>query len=879
MRGKRQVDRASAGGMMLEALPVMPCSSVAHERTRLRDHRFSPINKEQPTMAEHEQHPESNAWTDQGPSSGRHLEPLAVLPLRNVVFFPGQIMPLFVGRPSSVRLIEEAGRSQSSVLVVTQKDPTIDIPSATDLYDTGTVVRVVKIYPMPDGSKSVVVQGMHRAKIAELAREEPYLMASVDRLVENVVDPGDAEIPAVMSNIRRLFKQLSDLAQDFNPEQLSLITNTDEAVTFSFIVSALTNLPVAEKQALLETNDLRERLKQVTIALTTQIQRLELSRKIQEEVQDTIAKAQREYFLREQLRAIRKELGEDQDRIEVDELRKKLDELAMPDEVRTVAEKEWTRLSMMNPASAEYTVVRTYLDWLLEMPWQVLTEDSLDIRRVREQLDADHYGLEKVKKRVLEYLAVRKMKNDMRGPILCFVGPPGVGKTSLGRSIAEAMGRKYVRFSLGGVRDEAEIRGHRRTYIGSLPGRIIQSIRKAGSANPVLVLDEIDKVGMDFRGDPTSALLEVLDPEQNVNFSDHYLEVPFDLSRVLFIATANMIEPIQPALRDRMEIIEIPSYIIDEKLHIARRHLLPKQLREHGLHEDQLRIADETIAALIDRYTRESGVRNLERKLADICRGVVQKIVEEEVTDPVDVRADDLPAYISSPKFYPEAAERISRPGIATGLAWTPVGGDILFVEATRMKGKGQLIVTGQVRDVMKESVLAAMSFIGSQAAELGVEPDFRERNDIHVHVPAGAVPKDGPSAGVTMLAALTSLLTGKIVRNDLAMTGEITLRGAVLPIGGVKEKVLAAHRAGLSAVLLPAKNEDDLKDIPEKVRSAMTFHLVSEMREVLNIALMPKDTAGVASSEKGEAPVVPEETSAKRPKYKARKTRQDPPQ
>ena len=771
-------------------------------------------------------------------ASGREVLP--VLPLRNIVFFPGQIMPLFVGRPSSVRLIEEAHQRQQPVMVLTQRDSSVDVPHDDDLYDTGTVVRVVKIYTMPDGSKSVVVQGQSRARFHGLTAEEPYLQAEIERLEEAAVPGDDMESAALVANVRTQLKDLEQLLPDANPEQLNLIMNTKEMETFAFLVAAMLNVPVPEKQELLETMDMKEFLNKLAVALSKIIQRQELSQKIQADVQDSINKAQREYFLREQMRAIKKELGEEKDQLEVDEMRKKLEELDMPDEVRAVAEKELSRLGVMSPAAAEYSVTRNYLDWLLEMPWQVHTDDNLEIASVKEQLDRDHYGLEKVKNRVLEYLAVRKLKNDMRGPILCFVGPPGVGKTSLGRSIAEAMGRKYVRFSLGGVRDEAEIRGHRRTYIGALPGRVIQSIKKSGSSNPVMVLDEIDKVGMDFRGDPTSALLEVLDPEQNVNFSDHYLEVPFDLSNVLFIATANTLDTIQPALRDRMEIIEIPSYIMDEKLHIARQHLLPKQREEHGLDETQLQLGDAVIRDLIDQYTRESGVRSLERKIADICRGVARRIAEGTVKK-VTVKAADLPTYITSRKFYPEVAERICAPGIATGLAWTPVGGDILFIEATKMKGKGRLIITGQVRDVMKESVQAAMSYIAANAKELGVAENFRDTLDIHVHVPAGAVPKDGPSAGVTMLAALTSLLTDRVVRNDLGMTGEITLRGQVLPIGGVKEKVLAAHRAGLKAVLLPKRNEDDLKEIPDAVRSEITFHLVEQMDEVLALALPKK--------------------------------------
>ena len=769
-----------------------------------------------------------------------HGESLALLPLRNIVFFPGQIMPLFVGRPSSVRLVEEAHQAQRSVFVLTQRDSSVDMPQTDDLYEVGTVVRVVKIYTMPDGSKSVVVPGLHRARFRRMLSEEPYLTAEVEALPAPASPAGDMEIAALTGNVRTQLKKLEGLLPDFNPEQLNLIMNTQDVAHFAFLVAALLNITVPEKQELLETPEMKTLLNQLLVALSKVIQRQELSQKIQADVQESINKAQREYFLREQLRAIKKELGEEKEQLEVDEMRRKIEETAMPDEVRAVIDKELNRLSVMSPAAAEYSVTRNYVDWLLEMPWMVSTEDNLDIAHVREQLDADHYGLETVKKRILEYLAVRKLKKDMRGPILCFVGPPGVGKTSLGRSIAEALGRKYVRFSLGGVRDEAEIRGHRRTYVGALPGRIIQNIKKAGSNNPVVVLDEIDKVGMDFRGDPTSALLEVLDPEQNVNFSDHYLEVAFDLSRVLFIATANTLDTIQPALRDRMEIIEIPSYILDEKLHIARRHLLPKQLREHGLEEGQLRMDDAVIRDIIDRYTREAGVRNLERKLADVCRGAARQIAEggpEQVT----VTTGDLGEYITSRKFYPEAAERICRPGIATGLAWTPVGGDILFIEATKMKGKGRLIITGQVRDVMKESVQAAMSYIASNAETLGVDPDFRDTLDIHVHVPAGGVPKDGPSAGVTMLAALTSLLTDRVLRNDLAMTGEITLRGQVLPIGGVKEKVLAAHRAGITHVLLPKRNADDLGEIPESVRKEITFHLVEEMHEVIETAFPKK--------------------------------------
>ena len=770
--------------------------------------------------------------------SFNNVDGMAVLPLRNVVFFPGQMMPLFVGRPSSIRLIDEAYREQSPVLVLTQKDASIDLPRKEDLYNVGTVVRVVKIYTMPDGSKSVVVQGHHRARVLAIIQEEPYIYASVQRFdFEGSSEPDDVTMSAMVSNIRILFKKLADLVPDFNPEQLSLIMNTEQLETFGNLVAALVNIPINEKQELLETTSMKDCLEKVTVALTKNIQRQELSQKIQNEVQDTINKNQREYFLREQLRAIKKELGEDNDRLELDEMKKKIEDANMPEEVKTVAEKELNRLNMMNPAAAEYMVSRTYLDWLVEMPWSKSTEDNLDIAAARKQLDDDHYGLDKVKKRILEYLAIRKLKNDMHGPILCFVGPPGVGKTSLGRSIAAAMGRKYVRFSLGGVRDEAEIRGHRRTYIGALPGRVIQSIKKSGSNNPVLVLDEVDKIGMDFRGDPSSALLEVLDPEQNISFSDHYLEVPFDLSKVMFIATANMSEPIPAPLRDRMEMIEIPSYVLNEKVFIAKRHLIPKQIAEHGLTNEQIEFTDEAIHAIIDQYTRESGVRNLERKIADVCRGVAQVIVENH-TAKITVEPEGLSKYISSMRFYPDLAERINKPGIATGLAWTPVGGDILFIEATKMRGKGNLILTGQMGDVMKESAQAALSYIASQAEDLGIDQNFREKFDIHIHVPAGAIPKDGPSAGVAMLTSLVSLLTEKNVRNDLAMTGEITLRGSVLRIGGVKEKVLAAHRAGIKTVILPEKNQEDISEIPETVKNEIEFHFVKEMQQVILIAL-----------------------------------------
>lgn len=764
-------------------------------------------------------------------------EILPIMPLRNSVFFPRQMMPLSVARKSTIQLVDEAFRDDLPILIVAQRDANTERPTPEDIHKFGTISRILKVYNLPDGSKSVFVQGLYRAQIFNLVQQEPYMKGFVQRVDERKDE--DIEIDALIATIKNGFKKAVDLSPELTPEHLGLILNTEDPSQVADMAMWLINIPVREKQDVLEELSVHERLKKANLYLSKLVQRLELGNKIQSEVQDEINKSQRDYFLREQMKAIKHELGEDDENVEINELKKKITEGTYPEEVKKTAGKELDRLQRMHPSSAEYTVARTYLDWLLDLPWNVSTEDNLDINAAEKSLEKDHYGLDKVKKRILEYLAVRKLKNDMRGPILCFIGPPGVGKTSLGKSIANALGRKFVRMSLGGVHDEAEIRGHRRTYIGALPGRIIQGIKKAGSNNPVFMLDEVDKIGMDFRGDPSSALLEVLDPEQNFSFSDHYIELPFDLSKVMFIATGNMMEPIPPALRDRMEIIEIPSYVEDEKLHIAKIFLVPKQQNEHGLKENQIKFTDEALHLIISSYTREAGVRNLERKIADICRGVAREVAggsKKQFT----IDADLVVKYLGHQKFYPEVSERINKPGIATGLAWTPVGGDILFIEATKMKGKGNLVLTGQLGDVMKESAQAALSFIGSNAETLGIEPDFREKYDIHVHVPAGAVPKDGPSAGVTMLTALVSLLTGQLVRNDLAMTGEITLRGAVLPIGGVKEKVIAAVRSGIKTIILPKKNEFDLEEVPAHVRDQVKFKYVDEMLEVLRYALRP---------------------------------------
>jgi ATP-dependent Lon protease len=782
-------------------------------------------------------------------SKGAVPQAMAVLPLRNSVFFPHQVMPLSIGRESSIKVLEEALKEDGLLVIVAQTDGTVEKPTEKDIYWVGTMAKVLKVFTLADGTRSVLTQGLRRVQLFSILHSEPFLRAVV-REVTEATESG-MEIEAMAANLKSLFKKAVELSPNLTDEQLSIILNMESPEAVGDMVSSMIPVSVEEKQQILEILDLRKRLELITLALTKLVQKLELGSKIQSEVQDGINKTQREYYLREQMKAIKKELGEDDSTVELTELRKRIDDARLPEEARKVAEKELKRLSQMNQASAEYMVSRTYLDWILDLPWGTGTEDTLDIARAREVLEKDHYGLEKVKKRILEYLAVRKLKNDMRGPILAFVGPPGVGKTSLGRSIANALGRKFVRISLGGVHDEAEIRGHRRTYIGALPGRIIQGLKKAGSNNPVFMLDEVDKIGQDFRGDPSSALLEVLDPEQNFSFSDHYLEIPFDLSKVMFIATANMMETVPPALRDRMEIIEIPSYIEEEKLHIAKRFLVPKQIAEHGLKKEMIEFDDDALRAVIAAYTREAGVRNLERQIATVARGVAREVAENGGKNSV-IRRDSLSRYLGQQKFFQDVAERINRPGIAVGMAWTPVGGDILFIEATKMKGKGNLILTGQLGEVMKESAQAALSFIASNAQALGLPPDFRSELDIHVHVPAGAVPKDGPSAGVTILTALTSLLTGRLVRNDLAMTGEITLRGAVLPIGGVKEKVLAAHRAGIKTILLPERNRLDLDEVPKSAlegANPIQFHFVKEMSEVIHHALRSEEESKIQST------------------------------
>ena len=761
---------------------------------------------------------------------------LPILPLRGTVAYPDLVMPLIVGREKSIRLVDDAMSRDKMIAIITQKNPDIEDPETEDLYTVGTVATIMKMVKMVDGSQRVVVQGLCRCKLVEFTDREPNLRAKVLPIFEEYLK--DIEIDAMYINLKNLYRKAIEMAPYLSSELTQIATKVESPGNLADLIASTININVTEKQEILERLDLKERLKKVTIFLNREVETLELSSKIQSHVKEGIDKTQREYYLREQLKAIQKELGDTDDRLsEVDESRKKIIDAKMPDDVRKVAEKELDRLSKMSTMSAEYTVSRTYLDWLTELPWAKATEDNLDINSANTILDEDHYNLVKVKKRILEYLAVRKLKADMKGPILCFVGPPGVGKTSLGKSIARALGRKFMRMSLGGIRDEAEIRGHRRTYVGALPGRIIQGIKKAGSNNPIFMLDEVDKIGMDFRGDPSSALLEVLDPEQNWSFSDHYLEVTFDLSKVMFIATANMLDTVPPALKDRMEVLELPGYTEEEKLMIAKQFLIPKERFEHGLNEDLIEFEDEALKVIIRSYTRESGVRNLEREIAAICRSVAKDVAQGKTEKQV-ITGDSIHGYLGPIKFFAEVAERTKYSGVATGLAWTPTGGDILFIESTKMRGKGTLSLTGQLGDVMKESAQAALSYIRSKANDYQIAEDFFEKNDLHVHVPQGAIPKDGPSAGVTMLVSLVSLLTDKPVRNDVAMTGEITLRGLVLPVGGIKQKVLAAKRAGIKSVLLPKLNEKDLEEVPESIKENMDFKFIERMDEAVNICL-----------------------------------------
>jgi ATP-dependent Lon protease len=761
---------------------------------------------------------------------------LPVLPLRGIVIFPNQIHPFLVSRPASLRLIEDVGQASRVIGLSAQKNPEEENPAPEGLFPRGTAVRILKMLKYPDHSVRVLVQGIARIDLLDFVQLEPYFRANVRRLAESV--EGDKELDALQAHLVSQFSKFVSLVP-YLPDELQVMAmQVREPARLTDMVASYLKIAVEESQDLLSTNDVRARLEKLIVILGREIELLELGHKIQSQVQTELNKNQREYYLRQQLKAIQKELGEGDARSsEIEDLEKKIEAAKMPEDARKAADKELDRLKMIPPESAEHTVVRTYLDWLVSLPWATSTDDNLDIKHARAVLDEDHFDLEKVKERILEFLAVRKLKSDTKGPILCFVGPPGTGKTSLGRSIARALGRKFVRLSLGGIRDEAEIRGHRRTYIGSLPGRMIQGLRNAGSNNPLFILDEVDKLGTDFRGDPASALLEVLDPEQNNAFVDHYLDVPFDLSKVLFLTTANVLDPIPPALRDRMEVLELPGYTEEEKLQIAERHLVPKQISENGLGSIKIEFTKEAVSEIIRSYTREAGLRNLEREIGRVCRKIARALTEGE-TAPERVTPEMLHRFLGPRKFFSEAAERTQEPGVATGLAWTPNGGDILFIESTRMNGQKGVTITGSLGDVMKESAQAALSYVRSRAVQLGISADFFEKSDLHIHVPAGAIPKDGPSAGVTIAASLASLLSTRPVRSDVAMTGEITLRGKVLPVGGVKEKVLAARRAGIKTVILPRRNESDLEDIPEEARKEMEFVFVDTVDEVLRHAL-----------------------------------------
>ena len=778
-------------------------------------------------------------------------EVVSLLPLRNTVLFPGSISPIDVGRPKSVKLIEEAIASERPVIgIVTQRDARTEEPAPADLHEVGCAARILKVIKLARDNYSVILQGVMRIKIEDIVADEPFLQARVSELGETETTVLEAE--ALVANIKETAKKLISLVPELPREAAALLDSVTEPGQVADLVASNLDIEPNEKQEVLEAFDVGTRLRKVLTLLTRQLEVLEIRERINTQVQEEMGHSQREYVLRQQLKAIKGELGEiDDENADADEFEQKIAEAKMSEEAEKVAFKQLNRLKQMQPSSAEYTVTRTYLEWLVELPWSQSTEDKLEIATVREVLNEDHYDLEKVKKRILEYMAVLKLNASKKGPILCLVGPPGVGKTSLGKSVARAIGRAFVRISLGGVRDEAEIRGHRRTYVGSLPGRIVQALKRAGTNNPVIVLDEIDKLGHDFRGDPASALLEVLDPEQNHTFSDHYLEVAFDLSRVMFIATANTIDPIPPALKDRLEILELPGYTRQEKLAIARRFLIPKQIGEHGLEREdlELRFAEDAVMEMIDSYTREAGVRNLQREISSVVRGVAVKYVEGELAGTVELDAAAIPDYLGPQKYLPEMAERTASPGVATGLAWTPTGGEIMFIEATAMPGKGGLMLTGQLGDVMKESAQAAMSYLKSHLAELGIEASVLEGRDVHVHVPAGAIPKDGPSAGVAMFAALVSLLTGRCVRADVAMTGEMTLRGLVLPVGGIKEKLLAAHRAGIRRILLPERNEKDVVDVPEEIRDEIEIVYVKGVLDALAAGLDEREDSSPTAS------------------------------
>jgi len=766
-------------------------------------------------------------------------EELPILPIKGTIVFPLIIVPLVAVKERAIKLIDDALEGDKILGLVAQKNQKKEIPGKDDVYRVGTASTIAKMLRFPDGSLRLLVQGISRIRIKEFTQEEPYLKATVE-IIEERWEKG-VKVEALMRNIVSMFQRLIELSPHLPEELEAIVINIEEPGRLADFIVANLNFELEDKQKILETFDPVKRLQNLTPILMKEINILELGAKIRSQVKDEIDEDQRKFYLREQLKAIQKELGEKDERtIEIEELKKKIKKAKMPKDVEKVALKELERLGVIPVQAAEYHVIRTYLDWLVNLPWSKETKDNLAIKEVEKVLNDDHYNLEDVKERIIEFLAVRKLKKDSKGPILCFIGPPGVGKTSLGKSIARALGRKFVRFSLGGVRDEAEIRGHRRTYVAALPGRIIQGIKQAGSNNPVFMLDEVDKIGVDFRGDPAAALLEVLDPEQNNSFSDHYLEVAFDLSKVMFITTGNIIDPIPPALKDRMEIITLPGYIIQEKLEIAKNFLIPRQVKENGLSKKLIKFTDNAILEIVNDYTREAGVRNLERSIGSICRKVARKVAEGRKTLSI-INKGNVKEFLGPAKYYSEVAERTGGVGIATGLAWTRAGGEILFVEATKMHGKKCLTLTGQMGDVMQESAEAALSYIRSNAKKFGIDGNFYDKYDIHIHIPEGAIPKDGPSAGITMSVALASLLTEKPVKPDVAMTGEITLRGKILPIGGVKEKVMAAKRAGIKEIILPEKNRSNLEEISDKVKRGIKFVFIDCIDDAIQEALERK--------------------------------------
>ena len=802
-------------------------------------------------------------------------EELPVLPLRGVVVYPLMVVPLTVGQSRSVKLVDDVAVGDRYIGLVASRDPDVEEPSPDQIFDVGTMAVIHRLIKAPDGTVRIIVQGLQRIRIEEWLAESPYLRARISEAPDILPDDNQLETEALMRNVVDLFSRLVALVPHLPDELLMAVSGTEDPRQLAYLVGTSVRMELEDAQKLLELDKVTDKLRHLTTILSHELEVLELGKKIRSEAQTEMEKMQREYFLREQLKAIQRELGEgDEQQAEIEELRTKITEARMPEEAEKEALRELSRLEKLHPASSEYGVIRTYLDWLTSLPWSDATPDTLDIPYARKVLDEDHYDLEKIKERILEYLSVRKLRQERakqeeaekqqengdeegkepeqdlirrerEGVILCFVGPPGVGKTSLGQSIARAIGRKFIRMSLGGIHDEAEIRGHRRTYIGAMPGRIIQAIRRVGSKNPVVMLDEVDKIGADWRGDPSSALLEVLDPEQNREFRDNYLDVAFDLSQVMFITTANLLDTIPGPLRDRMEILELSGYTDDEKLHIAQGYLIPRQIRENGLLATEVSFSEGAILAIIRDYTREAGVRSLERNIGAVCRKVATKVAEGH-QEPVEIGSEQIPEYLGKRRFFFEPAERTEVPGVATGMAVTAVGGDILFVEATKMAGKKGLTLTGQLGEVMKESAQAALSYVRSQAKHLGFDENFFEESDIHIHVPAGAVPKDGPSAGVTIATALASLLVGRPVRADVGMTGEVTLRGQVLPVGGIKEKLLAAHRVGLRTVIIPRRNEKDLDDLPKDVRKEMEIILADRVEEVLDVALkdgQPSDT------------------------------------